>query len=186
MVLPHIPVNEHYYSRIAEIFKAAKTDQQIYNAIVEGPFHDKPITTMFGLGIVVLLLVNPKTKTIDRIAVSNNDLTRGTFEMTSKPFHLIKIPLNNRENYIAIAIRSRHYMITSDWYYLFTPELSEQDARFNQAGGGISCSAVYPLLGVPNGGALIFSFFESIDRIGPEHHSFMKKYAELAAQALKR
>lgn len=184
-MLPHIPINEDYYSRIQEIFKAAKTQEQTFNAIVESPFHDKPVTTMLGLGIVVLLLVNKKTNTIDRIAVSNNDLTRGTFEMTSKPFHEIKIPLTNRENYIAIAIRSRHYMITSDWYYLFTPELSAQDARFNQAGGGISCSAVYPLIGARDGAAMIFSYFESIDKIGPEHHSFMQKYAELAAAKLK-
>jgi hypothetical protein len=185
MALPHIPVNEDYYSGIKELLEEAKNDQQLFRAIVDAPFHDKTVTTMLGLGIVVLLLVDKKNKTIDRISISKNELTLGTFAMTSKPFHEIKIPLDNRENYIAIAIRSGHYMITSDWQYLFTPDLSPEDARFNQAGGGIACSAVYPLNGVRDGGALIFSFFEPIERISKEHHSFMKRYISTTATALK-
>lgn len=185
MEFPHIPVNADYYSGAEALLESAKDETALFQAVVEAPFHDRSVTTMFGLGIVVLLLVNPKSRTIDRIAVSNNEMTAGTFAMTSKPFHEIRIPLASRENYIAIAIRNRHYMITNDWHYLFTPELNKEDARFNQAGGGIACSAVYPLLGARNG-ALIFSFFESLDRIGPEHHKFMEKYAALAAKALKR
>jgi len=186
MGIPHIPVNERYYSGIEELLKSAKTDQQLFQAIADAPFHDKSVTTMFGLGIVVLLLVNKKAKTIDRIALARTELAQGTLNMSSKPFREIKIPLSNKENYIAIAIRSGHYMITSDWQYLFTPDLSAEDARFNQAGGGIACSAIYPLPGARDGGAIIFSYFETIDRIGEEHHKFMKQYASIAAKALGR
>jgi hypothetical protein len=179
----HIPVREQYYSQIEAIIGSARNERQLYEAAVEAPFHDRAVTTMLGLGIVVLLLVDAKTRNINRIAISKNEMTQGTFSMTTKPFHEIKIPLDNKENYIAIAIRSGHYMITSDWQYLFTPELSPEDSRFNQAGGGIACSAIYPLKGVKNGGALIFSFYEHLDKIGPEHHKFMKRYAELITKA---
>jgi|SRR5665213_2165066 len=184
MALPHIPINSTYYSEAERILDAAKNDTDLFQAIVEAPFHDKSVTTMLSLGIIVLLLVNKKSKTIDRIAISKNELTQGTFAMTSKPFHEIRIPVDNKENYIAIAIRSRHYMITGDWQYLFAPELSAEESRFNQAGGGIACSAVYPLNDARDGGALIFSYFEGVDKIGAEHHDFMKKYSELAAKTL--
>ena len=184
MALPHIPVHSRYYSDIEDLLAKAKNDTDLFQAVVESPFRDKSVTTMFGLGIVVLLLVNKKNKTIDRIAISKNEMTQGTFAMTSKPFHEIRIPVDNKENYIAIAIRSRHYMITGDWQYLFAPELSAEESRFNQAGGGIACSAVYPLNDARDGGALIFSYFEGVDKIGAEHHDFMKKYSKLVAKAL--
>jgi hypothetical protein len=186
MSVPHIPVNESYYSEFQTLFNSAKSDAELFEVIVDAPFHDKSVTTMLGLGIIVLLLVNKKSSTIDRIALAKTDMARGTLHMSSKPFNEIKIPLSNKENYIAIAVRSGQYMITSDWQYLFTPELSPEDARFNQAAGGIGCSVIYPLNGARDGAALIFSFYEPMDKITNEHHKFMKKYVSLVTNVLKR
>jgi hypothetical protein len=177
-------VSEAYLGELKKILESAKGDDQLFDAVVNAPFHDKLRTTMLGLGICVLLLVNKKERTIDRIALSKTELAKGTTDITVKPFKAIKIPLAYKGNFIAEAIRSGRYQQTSDWQYLFAPDLTPEEARLNQAGGGIACSFVYPLVNARDGGAMIFSFYIHLDKIGLEHRNFMDKYARLVSKAL--
>jgi hypothetical protein len=174
---------DDYFRELERELASCKSMRQLEHAIVNSPFSNRRATAMLGLGIVVFLLVNKKDRTIERIAVSDNDLAAGTFQMSAKPFKEIKIPLGFTRNFIAKAIKERHYMITSDWEYLFIPALTAEQARFNQAGGGISCSVVYPLSNIADGGAMIFSYYESIDRIKKDHHNFMTRYAAIVQRA---
>lgn len=174
-----------YLDELKKLLKLPKKKKELYQAIVDAPFHNRAMTGRLGLGITVLLLVNKQAGTIDRIALARTDLAQGTVDMSAKPFNEIKIPIDNQSNYIAIAIRRRHYMITSDWQYLFVPALTPQEAHFNQAGGGIACSAIYPLQDVSDGGAMIFSYYEPIDRIDQSHHAFMREYVKLASSRLQ-
>lgn len=174
------------YSKIKNILEAADSDKKLFHAITNAPFHDKLQTGLIFLGIVVLLLVNKKTGMIDRIAVTDNELAAGTKKMSAKKFEDIKIPVDNNQNIIAKAIKTGIPQDTHDWKYLFTPALSPQDARFNQAGGGIGYSAVYPLNDVRDGGALIFSYFQYPAGIGPAQKKFMQTYSRLATEALSR
>jgi hypothetical protein len=105
--------------------------------------------------------------------------------MSAIPFKEIRIPINYTGNFIARAIKEKHYMITSDWQYLFNPALTPEEAHFNQAGGGISCSVIYPLNNVLDGGAMIFSYYEPIERIGKEHHTFMSRYTLIVQKAFQ-
>lgn len=157
--------------------------ESCYTAIVNTPFADKLTTTQLGLGIVVLLLKNEATNTIDRIALSDTFHAEGAVNMSAKPFKEIKIPSDNPDNIIAKAIRSSRPHHTTDWKDLFTPALSVVDARFNQAGAGIECSYVYPLE-YDSGAALIFSYFVEPAKISDAHKRFMKVYAGLAGSAL--
>src|SRR6185437_14407139 len=159
-------VNESYIEELNRRLDAARSDKELFEAIVNAPFHDKAKTAVLGLGIVVLLLVNTETGNIDRVALSNTELARGTTDISVKPFRAIKIPLGYKANFIAKAIRRGRYQQTSDWQYLFAPALTPEEARLNQAGGGIACSFIYPLTNARNGGALIFSYFINLDRIG--------------------
>jgi len=186
MSAPHTLDAEIYYTELGKKLAAAKSLKQLYQTAVDAPFFNKAITARLGLGIMVLLLVNKEDGTIDRIALARTELAQGTLDMSAKPFSEIKIPLGSRENYIAIAIRRRHHMITSDWQYLFVPALTPQQARLNQAGGGIACSVIYPLEGLKDGGALIFSYYEPVERIGKAHHNFMEKYSRMVAAALNK
>lgn len=185
MVLFARSENEIYYQKLQDLLGRAKNDQQLFNTVVNAPFSDKKRTTLLGLGIVVLLLVNKKERTIERIALSDTDLAKGTVMMSVKPFHEIKIPLGYRGNFIAEAIRSGRYQQTSDWQYLFAPALTPEEARLNQAGGGIGCSFVFPLIDARDGAALIFSYYITLDKITREHHDFMNTYSKLAANSLK-
>lgn len=179
-------VSESYIEDLVKGLNTAKSDRQLFKAIVNGPFNDRPKATMLGLGIVVLLLVEPQSRLIERIALSDTELARGTVAISVKPFKSIKIPLLYKGNLIAEAIRSGRYQQTSDWQYLFTPALNPEEARLNQAGGGIACSFVYPLIGARSGGAMIFSYFVSLDRIGQAQRNFMERYSRMVSRSLKQ
>lgn len=164
----------------------AKTDKILFETVVNSPFRAETKGIPLGLGMVVLLLVNKKTDTIDRIALSDTEPARGEVEYSVRPFHEIKIPLKHTRNVVATAINSGNHQSTSDWRYLFTPALSAQEARLSQAGAGIATSIVYPLLDARDGGALIFSYFIPEDQLTAGHHSFMAGYAELTAGCLRK
>lgn len=171
---------------LAESLQAAKNDSDLFRAIVNAPFGFRKETVKMSLGIVVLLQVNKADQTIDRIALSDNELAKGTTDMSAKPFAEIRIPLDDQENSIAVAIRTRKPQVVADWAYLFTPALTPEQARLNQAGGGIGCSVVYPLPGVGDGGALIFSYFKYPSNIHDDDHVFMQAYSRLVAAQLSR
>lgn len=186
MVLASALEIDIYLKQLEDFLSTAKNDRDLFEAIVNAPFSDRRRVTLLGLGIVVFLLVNKKTKHIDRVALADTELAKGTVDMSVKPFEEIKIPLNYHGNFIAEAIRSGRYQCTSDWRYLFAPALTPEEARLNQAGGGISCSFIYPLVGARDGGAMIFSYFVPMDKIDNEHKDFMFRYAKLVANALNK
>ena len=177
------PIN---YVEIEQLLKDAKDDTALFEAIVNVPFRvNKVEISQLSLGVIVLLLVNAKTKTIDRIALTENEVAERTKRMSVKRFEEIKIPQNHPQNAIAQAINSGTYQVVTDWQYLFVPEMTPEESRFNQADGGIGCSIVYPLVGARgDGGALIFSYFKYASKINGDDHAFMKAYSELVAQSL--
>jgi hypothetical protein len=176
-------VGDFYLQRVKRLLHAAQQDPELFEAIVNAPFHDKVRTTQLDLGIIVFLLVNKANGTIDRIALSDTEQAAGAVKMSEKPFKDIKIPVNHRTNLIAHAITTGKYQCVSDWQYLFVPALSPRAARFNQAGAGIEFSCVIPLA-ARDGGALIFSFFQESRNIADKHYSFMQTYSKLVERAL--
>jgi hypothetical protein len=185
MVLFARSEEDAYLTKLKELLSSARSDEKLFRTIVDGPFSDRQRSTLLGLGIVVLLMVNKQTKTIERVALSDTDLAKGTVRMSVVPFKEIKIPYNYRGNFIAEAIRSERYQQTSDWQYLFAPALTPEEARLNQAGGGIGCSYIYPLVNARHGGAIIFSYYLPLDKVENEHRQFMQKYANIVASILR-
>lgn len=172
-----------YYKQLKEELQRVRNSQALYETIVNAPFKDKLKASLLGLGIIVFLLVNDATQTIDRVALSKTEPAKGAVRMSVKPFKDITIPMKANENIIVQAIKTGNYTETDDWQYLFLPALTQEEARFNQAGAGIGYSAVYPLDGKRKG-ALIFSHFYTPDKIGKAQHTFMDTYAKLVANVL--
>lgn len=168
---------------VAKILLSAPNEQALFRAIVDTPFQFKVETTFLFLGIIVLLQLNPETNQIDRVALSNTELAKLTTDVSAVPFSDIKIDADNQENIIAAAIRTGEAHDTTDWKYLFTPALTSEEARLNQANAGIAYSAVYPLP-ARSGGAMIFSYFQYKDGIGKPQAKFMKNYSQLVTEAL--
>jgi hypothetical protein len=184
MVLFAAAENDVYFARLRELLNKSKSDQKLFNEIVNAPFHDRRRSTLLGLGIITLLMVDKKTKTIHLVAVSDTDFARGAAKMATKTFADFYLPLSYKGNFIAEAIRSERYQQTSDWQYLFAPHLTAEEARLNQAAAGIGCSFIYPLVYARDGGALIFSYYLPVDKILQEHRDFMRTYSKLATNSL--
>lgn len=171
-------VTDDYFKSLELQLRKSKTLAKLNEAVISAPFIDPRVPTYFGLGIIGFLIVNPD-RMVELVSLTKNEMSRGIFRMSSRPLDKIKIPLDYSNNFVIKALRENHYMITSDWQYLFNPALSAQQARFVQAGGGIACSVVYPLSNIEPRRVLVFSFYEAIQRIGAEHHNFMGRYASL-------
>lgn len=175
------------YSSIIHSLDDPIGSDALFQTIVDTPFSDKLHATELGLGIVVLLLADRKTNSLHRIALSNTELASGAVEISAKPFHEIIIPLDYKQNILVKAIDTHQPQQTEDWSVMFAPDLTPEEARFNQAGAGIACSIVYPLLSPDRSqalGAMIFSYFEPLDEIKQPHHTFMKAYADTVAKKL--
>jgi hypothetical protein len=171
------------YQDYSDQLDAAQSTDQLYQAIVNTPFVKPFETAYLFLGIVVFLKVNRIEGTIDRIALSRTELAKNTTDVSVVPFESIKIPIDDQENIIAIAIRTNQIRDTTDWKFLFSPTLTPEAARINQASGGIAYSAVCPL-DAGDGAALIFSYYQYQGDIGQAQHEFMKTYRDLVNNKL--
>lgn len=176
------------YSKLDATINSASSETDLYEAIVNAPFNTEEgrlEAAYLFLGIVVFLRVNKKEGTIDRLALSQTELAKNTTTVSVKAFKDIKIPVDYEDNIIAKAIQTGQPQETIDWKYLFEPALSAEEARVNQASGGIAYSAVYPLPGAYDGAALIFSYYQYKEEIGDAQHSFMDKYSQIVAKVLR-
>lgn len=174
--------------KLISTLKSASSKSDLYEVIVNAPFStkdDRLEAAYLFLGIMVLLVVDKDKGTINRVALSKTELAKNTTTVSVKNFKDIKIPVDYRANIIARAIQTGQPHETTDWKDLFVPELTPKEARVNQASGGIAYSAVYPLIGVGDGAALIFSYYQYRDEIGESQHEFMKQYSETVAKALR-
>jgi hypothetical protein len=165
------------------------TDQaSLHNAIVSAPFNYPVFAASLFLGIIVLLIVDKTTGTINRVAITDNIHAERAKRRSIKKFEDIKIPLHHHENIISKAINTGDAQFTVDWQYLFVPELTADQARFNQADSGIGFSAVYPiksgLIRTKAVGALIFSYYQFPEKVGRHQRNFMRKYADIVSRAL--
>lgn len=179
MLDPDNPVID--YAKLRSILELANNLADLKQAIVNAPFQFKMETAFLFLGIIVLLLVDKEEGTINRVALSKTELAENTKNVSVKKFEEIKIPLGHQENIIAKAIETGQPQETTNWKDLFTPALSEEQAKLNQASGGIAFSAVYPLKGFPDGGAMIFSYYQYGSEIGQPQKRFMEEYSRIVS-----
>lgn len=178
-------ITDTHYQALDTQLRAPRSIKKLHQVVVDAPFTDRLLCANIDLGIVVLLLVNKKAHTIDRVALSNTELAKGAVSVSAKPFHEIRIPLRAKDNCIARAVKTKEHQLVDDWQYLFTPVLTPDQARLNQAGASIECSLVWPLTS-GDGGAMIFSFYQPINYIDDEHLTFAKRYAALVDKHLER
>jgi hypothetical protein len=153
--------------------------------IVNAPFKYRADMVLMGIGIIVLLIADKKCGQIRRVALSKTDMADGTERISAKPFKDIKVPIDDPENIVAQVIRTGEPQMTDDWKYLFTPALTPDEARLNQAGGGIACSYAYPLNFQGEKGAIIFSFFKGLEQIAKPERNFMAAYSKLISENLE-
>lgn len=182
----HADMPPSVYVKLEKTLGSASKGSKLYQQIVNAPFKHTAWMTQLSLGIIVLLLVDKKTGQINRVALSETESAKGAVDYSVKEFKQIKIPLGYEQNIIATAIRTGRPQQTADWQYLFTPDLTAEEARFNQAGAGIGCSCVYPFDDGNDGGALIFSYYQTPEHLTLYHEKFMTAYSAMTGRSLSR
>jgi hypothetical protein len=158
--------------------------KRLPSAIVNEPFKYRLDMVAMGIGIIVFLVADPKSGNIERVSLSRTRLAEGTVRMSDKKFEDISIPVGHRQNIIAKAIAEQAPQMTEDWKYLFIPALTAEQARMNQAGGGIAGSFVYPVHIAEGDAALIFSYYKYMEKVGDSERQFMHSYASVVGEAL--
>src|SRR5690349_4335847 len=93
--------NSAYFQKLKDLLAQAEGDKELFETIVNAPFHDRKETTLLELGLLVFMIVNEKTGNIDRIALSQTEFADGAVKHSAKPFKEIKIPIDNKHNIIA-------------------------------------------------------------------------------------
>ncbi len=171
------------YAKLVLALNTEKIGPELFQVIVNAPFDQESEVAFMYLGIIVLLLVDVESGTIDRIAMSDSDMAKDIIRVSNIPFEDIRIPLGDKDNIIARAIKTGKPKDTTDWRFIYSPVLKTEEAHINQASSGVSYSAVYPLK-ISNGGALIFSYFQFEGHIGKEQRDFMKNYTDMVADTL--
>ncbi|MDB5166645.1 MAG: hypothetical protein JWM37_717 [Candidatus Saccharibacteria bacterium] len=159
---------------------ATASEGDLHKAIVNTPFTETVQMALLRLGITVLLLVNEENQTLDRIALSDTEMAKGSTRYSMKRFNDIRIPMSSPENILVKAVRTGEPEFVSDWSHMFVPELTPSQARLNQASAGIGTSAIYPF----RNGAMIFSFFSEPGAITDAHRDFMRRYIDLVTKYL--
>lgn len=165
--------------------KKTQTKEDLFQAIVDTPFRHKDVYIPLGLSLMVLALVNDVSGTLDRTALSNTEPAKGAVDYSVMAFHDIKIPLSAKQNMLIKTLTTGRWHQTDDWAHTFTPALTPEEARFNQAGAGVACTIAYPI-NVGSGAILSFSYFKPLWEIGEEQHIYMKKCVEIAQEALQQ
>lgn len=176
---------QEYFKNVHQQLNEAPNKKQLYELVSNAPFYSKFHTTNLDLGMIVFVLVNLQTRTINRVSYSHTSPAHDAIRVSPKTFQEIKLPLLNDANLTSKTIQTGKPHKTSDWKYLFTPAISEAAARFNQAEAGMGCSFIYPVKNGEVAGALIFSFYQQIETIGKRHQDFMKKYSTIVSQSLR-
>ncbi len=177
--------DDAYHAKLKELLSQTYAEKELFETIVNAPFHDRYATTKLGLGIIVFMLVDESSGTIDRIALSQTEHAAGAIEYSAKPFNDIKIPLDDQKNIIAKAIREQQPQLSADWEYFFTPSLTPEEARINQAGAAIGCSVVYPIQGSKHVGAITYSYYLYPADIADRQQKFMDNYSILVSDMLR-
>lgn len=152
-------------------------------AIVNAPFVSL-LVPEFDLGTVVLLIQDVKNGYIERVALSDTAAADGAVKASALPFEKIKIPSNYQKSAHVKALRTMSPVILTDWYDMFRPALSAEQARHNQNGAGILTSLIYPFKTETIAGTVIFSLYREPEDISEEAYSFFDWYAKTVGTVL--
>jgi hypothetical protein len=179
-------MNLQVYRELTTLLDNSYSDKDLYENIVNAPFKYKVDMAMIFLGIIVLLILDPETQTVDRIALSDTSHANAATYVSVKDFKSIHIPYADKENVIVKTIKTSKPHHTTDWVDLFVPVLNADEARLNQASSGIAISSVYPITGNGKKGALIYSYYQYPENIGKNQQNFMKKYSNIVSSSISR
>jgi len=185
MAVPTARQSQMNFRELRRVLEESRSNKDVYQAIVDKPFSQTVAAAELFLGFMCVFIGNPKKKQVKLMSSSDNDFYHQSiqgYNFDSKNYHLSY--LSDSDNDIVKAILTGKPQFSDDWKSYTRRTSDPEQARLNQANGGIAVNAVYPL-DIENGGALLFCFFNYQDSLGSAQKQFMKKYSHLVGEVLQ-
>jgi signal transduction histidine kinase len=140
-----------------------------------------------GFEAGVLSLIDDKTATLKRVAVSHTRAGLIGIKMLPVPYKAIGIPLEDQQNILIKAIRERKPQITKRMFDLFVPSLPPETVDNLQRLMNIRTSFVYPIFSKNRViGTMIFSIAGDENQISAYQRDAVSKIIEVVGLVIDR
>ena len=139
-----------------------------------------------GYRILVLTLLDKKTNTIKRIAISRTPEATKAQEVSPISFERIEIPLSADDNFLVRCLKDKKIYATNSWPDIFRPVLSDESALHNQESAGIKTSMLYPIIVNDESiGVMIFSMVKNEDQVSVEEKFLIERFTDIVGLAVQ-
>lgn len=140
-----------------------------------------------GFQAGVLSLIDDKTGTLKRVAVSHTPAGLIGIRMLPVPYKAIGIPLDYYDNIIIRAIHEKKPQVTKRMYDLFTPRLQAALVDRLQRLMNIKTSFIYPIFSKDKViGAMIFSISGDEKEISPSQKESIRRIIDVVGLVIDR
>ncbi len=139
-----------------------------------------------GYRILVLTLIDEKTQTLKRIALSQTPEAERALKASPVPFEKIEIPLSADDNLLVRAMKEKRPFVTYSWPDIFVPVLTADQAISNQQAAGIKTSMLYPLVVKGQAlGVMIFSMVKDEHQVTEGEKILIEKFTDIVGIAVQ-
>ena len=139
-----------------------------------------------GYRIVVLILHDKKTNTLQRVSISQTAEAKKALTASPIPFRQITIPLEEKTNICVQAFTDKKPYATSYWPELLSPAFKKDEAIAIQNLVGIKTSLVYPLTFKNESvGVLIFSMVKHEKDVTAEEKELIAGFTDIVSLAVQ-
>lgn len=172
-------------SRLQKVILDSLDFSEVVQNVVDGILYELGYLRQ-GYRIVVLALVDEKSKKLKRISVSQTDEARRAVEELPIPFKSLDIPLRATDNLCIRVLREKKPMVTHRWPEILTPPLTPKEATVLQRSIGIETSMVYPVIAHDKAiGIMIFSMVKDVEDVSDEERVVLTNFTDVVGLAVQ-
>jgi hypothetical protein len=170
---------------IVNQFDQIKNDENnLQKVIVNAPFQDKLLCASIDLGIISLMLVDESGMYISCVSMTDNDLAHEAQKVSETTFCDIKIPVYSEDSILSAVILNQSPELSDKWSRFLSSDVKLAQIELSQKAASIESCLAWPL-NIPQGGVMLFSFFQPKQNIGKHHYLFAEAYSKFVSDKIK-
>ena len=145
------------------------------------------IVKELGFTIVLIHLVDKKERVLNNAAITKSESIRKALEMIGKPIEETGVPLTDRNNLMARAIRDHERKITGNFFDILTPLVTQEVADEMKRITTIKTAIIYPLFfGEKALGALTIGLSKNVDDLSRAEKETLDQLISVVAITIDR
>lgn len=171
--------------RLEKIVLNSLNFEDVVQNIVESTLSELGYLNL-GYRVIVLALVDKKTKKLKRISYSRTKEGIEAIGSLSVPFLEIEIPLSEENNLCVKAMKNKQPYVTHSVADVFYPTLKKEEIFPIQNSLGIKTTMVYPVFSRGESiGVLIFSLIKEENEISQEEKDLIAGFTDVVGLAVQ-